>query len=217
MAARLEGCSLMERKPSHPDVTLALDAAQAGDPEAATRLLTLVYAELRAMAEAHLRQQPGHGAGHTLQPTALVHEAYLKLFGSSPVDWQGRAHFFGAAGRAMRQILVDQARRKTAAKRGGGRAPVGDIELLPDQTPAPEAGGVEIAIDPGLVQMDAALERLATEDPRKAEIVHLRYFAGLSAAQAALVLNISERTVEREWRFTKAWLKDAIARAGAQP
>ncbi|MGH7131222.1 MAG: ECF-type sigma factor [Phycisphaerales bacterium] len=199
---------------SNLDLTLALDAAHGGDPAAASRVLSLVYGELRAMAEAQLRQSPGHGVGNTLQPTALVHEAYLKLFGNGAVDWQGRAHFFGAAGRAMRQILVDQARRKGAAKRGGGggQRREGDVELLPDQTPAPGAT-FEITIQPGLVQMDEALERLHAEDPRKAEIVHLRYFAGLTSAQVAQVLNLSERTVEREWRFTKAWLKDQISRA----
>lgn len=205
----------MPHEQTNPDLTLALDAAHGGDAAAASRVLGLVYGELRAMAEAQLRQSPGHGAGNTLQPTALVHEAYLKLFGNGAVDWQGRAHFFGAAGRAMRQILVDQARRKGAAKRGGdGRRREGEVELLPDQTPAPGTA-FEITIQPGLVQMDEALERLHAEDPRKAEIVHLRYFAGLTSAQVALVLNLSERTVEREWRFTKAWLKDQIAQGSS--
>jgi RNA polymerase sigma factor (TIGR02999 family) len=143
--------------------------------------------------------------GSTLQTTALVHEAYLRLVGPVDPGWKGRSHFFGAAASAMRNILVEQARRKAAAKHGGGRQRVGLEE-------------VEIAFEgpsEDIVALDEALSRLEAQDPRKAEIVTLRYFAGLSQAETAAVLNVSERTIQRDWRYIKAWLRKEL-RGGAQ-
>ena len=184
------------------ELTLILQAAAAGDRSAAERVLPLVYDELRRLAAARLGRLP---AGQTLEPTALVHEAYLKLVGRGDPGWQGRAHFFGAAARAMRDILVDQARRKAALKRGGAGQ---RCEL------APELAQIEPPED--LLAVHEALQRLETEDPRKGEIVMLRYFAGLSAAETAAALDVSERTIEREWRYIKAWLRRQLA-AGSAP
>ncbi|MFO0847716.1 MAG: ECF-type sigma factor [Gemmataceae bacterium] len=177
-------------------VTQLLDAAAAGDPRAAADLLPLVYAELRQLAADQLaRERPGH----TLQPTALVHEAYLRLVGDHPpAGWNGRGHFFGAAARAMRQILVDAARAKGADKRGGDRerVPLAAADRpTPDPPPAAD-----------LLALDAALARLAARDPAKARLVELRYFAGLSVADAADVLGISEATAKRPGVYARAGL-----------
>ena len=173
---------------------MLLQAASSGDAGAASRLLPILYEELRRLAADRMRQAP---PGNTLQPTALVHEAYLRLVGGGDVGWNGRGHFFGAAARAMRDILVEQARRKAAARHGGGRerAPLVDVEIGLD-------GGGE-----DLVALDGALRRLEARDADKAQIVMLRYFAGLTTAQTAAALGVSERTVEREWRYIKAWLR----------
>ncbi len=180
-------------------VTRALRAAASGDPEAARDLLPLVYQELRDLARARLRRLP---PGQTLQATALVHEAYLRLTRGADPGWDGRAHFFGAAARAMRDILVEEARRKLALKRGGERARV-DLEAAePAFLPPPRE----------VLAVHEALRRLETEDPRKGEIVNLRYFAGLTAAEAALALGISVATLGREWRYIRAWLEREIRR-----
>jgi RNA polymerase sigma factor (TIGR02999 family) len=178
-----------------PDVTGLLQAAAAGDPSAAAHLLPLVYDELRKLAAAKMeREKPGQ----TIQATALVHDAYLRLVGADPDrDWNGRGHFFAAAAEAMRRILVEAARRKRAQKHGGGRE---RQELAADALAAPEP-------DVDLVALDAALDRLTAADPVKARLVELRYFAGLTGDQAAAVLGMSPSAADRLWVFTRAWLR----------
>lgn len=177
------------------DVTRILSAIEGGDPRAAERLLPLVYEELRRLAA----QRMAHEApGHTLQPTALVHEAYLRLVDSaSPGNWNSRGHFFGAAAEAMRRILVDGARRKGSEKHGGQAE---RVELREDQAAAPGR-----SVD--LLALDEALTRLAAHDPRKAEVVKLRYFAGLTIRQAADALGIAESTADADWAYAKSWLR----------
>jgi RNA polymerase sigma factor (TIGR02999 family) len=174
-------------------LTRVIRAINEGDPKAAAELLPLVYTELRKLARSLMAKTP---PGNTFQTTALVHEAYLRLVGNEDPGWNGRGHFFAAAAQAMRQILVDQARRKSSVKHGGGRRRVeaGDWEL-PIETPQ---------ID--ILALNEALERLEREEPRKARIVMLRYFAGLSEEETAAVLDLSLRTIQREWRFARALL-----------
>jgi RNA polymerase sigma factor (TIGR02999 family) len=176
------------------DVSVIIDAIQTGDPEAGAQLLPLVYDELRRLAAHRLALEP---PGQTLQPTALVHEAYLRLLGDN-VDrhWQGRAHFFGAAAQAMRRILVEKARSKSRRKRGGGmvRRELEQAELL---TPEPAED---------LVALDEALTLLADTDRTAADLVQLRYFGGLTIPEAAEVLGLSTRTAERIWTYARAWL-----------
>jgi RNA polymerase sigma factor (TIGR02999 family) len=175
------------------DVTHLLDAAAAGDPKAAADLLPLVYDELRKLAAARMAAE---SPGQTLQPTALVHEAYLRLVGGSqPQDWNGRGHFFGAAAEAMRRILVDQARRKQTDRHGGGRACV----ELPADLAAPED-----RLD--VVALDEALARLGRHDPDAARLVTLRYFGGLSHQDAAAALGLSRGAADRLWALARAWL-----------
>ncbi len=191
------------------DVTRLIDAAAAGDPAAAGEILPLVYAELRRLAADLLaRERPGQ----TLQPTALVHEAYLRLVGNDlpPDDWHGRGHFFGAAARSMRQILIDSARAKAAEKRGGRRDRVPLDALADPPAPAPPAAD-------DLLALDEALTRLAAADPAKARLVELRYFAGLSVADAAGILGISEATAKRHWVYARAWLYGQLAGAEKNP
>jgi RNA polymerase sigma factor (TIGR02999 family) len=175
------------------EVTHILSAIERGDAHAAEQLLPLVYDELRKFAAQKLSQEK---PGQTLQATALVHEAYLRLVGSGNArSWRDRRHFFTAAALAMRRILVDQARAKQALKRGGGQAlPVGDAELV-----APEAG-------PDLLVLDEALQRLEAEDLLAAQLVHLRFFAGLTSHDAAQALGISDRTAERVWHYARLFL-----------
>lgn len=180
------------------DVTRYLTAIEAGDPQAAANLLPLVYDELRKLAALRLTQER---PGQTLQATALVHEAYLRLLGpdGESLDWANRGHFFAAAAEAMRRILIDNARRKEAAKHGGGL----DRADLP----------LEIASQSGtdlegeLIALDQALSRLASQDPIKARLVELRYFGGLTGDQAAKALGISPKTADRHWAFARAWLR----------
>jgi RNA polymerase sigma factor (TIGR02999 family) len=188
--------------PEHPsdDVTAILRAAQGGDGEAAARLLPLVYDELRKLARARMAHLP---PGQTLQPTALVHEAYLRLLGKADLQVETRRHFFFAAARAMRDILVEQARAKAGPRRGGGRR----------REPLQETAAIEEPVPDEVLAVHEALAELEREDPLKAQIVQLRYFVGMSAAEAAAVLGLSERTLHRHWRFLKAWLK---GRLGAQ-
>lgn len=170
-----------------------IEAAGRGDRKAAGELLPTVYQELRRLAAARLAKLP---PGQTLQPTALVHEAYMQLVGSCDPGWDGRAHFFAAAAQAMRQILVDRARRRLSQKRGGGRRRVDLTDgALRYEPPADEVLGLHEAI-----------ERLQQQDPRKAEIVMLRYFAGLTREQTANAMNLSVRTVDREWKVLVALL-----------
>ena len=175
-------------------MTALLRAAQEGDESAAARLLPLVYEELRKLAKARMARLP---PGETLQPTALVHEAYLRLLGKADLRLEGRRHFFFAAARAMRDILVERARAKAGPKRGGGRLRV----ELKDDAAAAEPPAED------LLALNEALSELEKEDPLKAQIVQLRYFAGMSAEEAAQVLGMSERTLHRHWRFIKAWLR----------
>ena len=181
------------------DVTQILNAIEEGDPHAAEQLLPLVYAELRKLAaEKMVQEKPGH----TLQATALVHEAYLRLVDTEQAQrWNSRRHFFAAAAEAMRRILIGNARRKHAQKRGGHakRVDLDDIELA--ERPA---GGKLLALEDALV-------RLADKDPVKGELVKLRYFAGLTNQEAAAILGISTATADRYWAYARAWLQNEIA------
>ncbi len=189
------------------ETTRLLVALGEGDKAASARLLPILYTELRRLAEARLAKLP---RGQTLQATALVHEAYLRLVGTTDPGWNGKAHFFGAAAQAMRDILVEQARRKGRIKHGSGKKPV----PLDDQTP----DLLQISADPEeILSLDTALRRMTEEHPRAAEVVMYRYFAGLDSEQTASVLEISARTVERDWRFAKAWLRRAIEDLGGGP
>jgi RNA polymerase sigma factor (TIGR02999 family) len=181
------------------EVTRILIAIEQGDPHAIEQLLPLVYDELRQLAaEKMARESPGH----TLQPTALVHEAFLKLVGPAPsAAWNGRTHFYAAAAEAMRRILIDHARRKQRARHGGGRK----------RLDFPEAELVAEAPSHDLLALDEALTRFAAADPQKAELVRLRYFAGLTLEGAADLLGISRATAARHWAYARAWLFDAIA------
>ena len=178
-----------------PEVTRALAAIAGGDPQAAGQLLPLVYDELRRLAGRRLARQ---APGQALQPTALVHEAYLRLVGHDDPGWQNRGHFFAAAAQAMRRILIESARRKHRLRHGGGRARVD----LADHLPAPLA--LDDRVD--LLALDEALARLAREDPDKARLVELRFFTGLSVEQAAAVLHVSRATADRWWTYARAFL-----------
>ncbi len=185
------------------EVTRLLHEWRDGDQEALAKLTPLVYGELRRLARRYLRDER---AGHTLQGTALVHEAYVRLVGQTGPDWQSRAHFFGVAARLMRQILVDHARKTTAAKRGGGARPVSLAEAA--------VFSPERAAD--LVALDDALEALAGFDPRKGRLVELRYFAGLQIEEIAEVERASTSTVRRQLRTAEAWLHREMTRNSNQ-
>jgi RNA polymerase sigma factor (TIGR02999 family) len=182
------------------EVTGLLQAWRRGDPEAGERLLGIVYAELQRIARRHLARE---NRGHTLQTTALVHEAYLRLLGQRGVDWGDRAHFFAIASTMMRRILVDHARARLSGKRAHREAP------LSVATGLPAAGGREVE----LLDLDRALDLLAGEQPRTARIVEMRFFGGLENSEIAAVLELSERTVEREWSYARAWLRRELTRA----
>lgn len=180
------------------EVTHILSAIQAGDPKAAAELLPLVYDELRKLAAARMASEK---PGQTLQPTALVHEAYLRLVGGAqPQDWNGRGHFFAAAAEAMRRILINRARDRGTLKRGGAWQRV-DLAALAE--PA-------TATDDDLLALDEALARLAVRHPQATELVKLRFFAGMSLHEAAAALAIAPRTADRLWAFARAWLADAL-------
>ncbi|WP_165251529.1 sigma-70 family RNA polymerase sigma factor [Paludisphaera soli] len=184
------------------DVTRILSAIEPNDPQAADRLLPLVYGELRRLAARRLAcEKPGQ----TIQATALVHEAYVRLVGSEDPGWDGRGHFFAAAAEAMRRILVENARRKRAEKHGGllERRGLDEVDIA---APAPSEE---------LLALDEALARLEAEDPPKARLVKLRYFAGFSEEDAANALGISRATVQRHWRYAKAWLHGELRGAEA--
>jgi len=182
------------------DVTRLLEHVRQGDERADERLMAAVYEELRGLASARLAKEQ---AGQTIQATALVHEAYLRLFGDEPKDWKGRRYFFAACAEAMRRILVERARAKGRLKRGGQR----------ERVPLEEAAVLAEEPSVDLLALDEALEALAGEAPRKAELVKLRYFTGLTMEEAALALGVSKPTAERDWTFAKAWLYDRM-RAG---
>jgi RNA polymerase sigma factor (TIGR02999 family) len=184
------------------DVTRVLAAIQAAQPDAAGQLLPLVYDELRRLAAYRLA---GERQEHTLQPTALVHEAWLKIEGQNQRTWQGRQHFFAAAAEAMRRILVDRARRRQAAKRGAGAERV-DADEVDIPAPAP---------DEQLLAVNEALAKLAAVDARKAELVKLRYFVRMSFEEAAEVLGIAVPTAKQWWAYARAWLR--VELAGTHP
>jgi RNA polymerase sigma factor (TIGR02999 family) len=185
------------------EVTRILSAIQQGDLHAAGQLLPLVYDELRKLAAQRLAQEK---PGQTLEATALVHEAYLRLMGTpaegAAPEWSGRAHFFAAAAEAMRRILVEKARRNRRPKHGGGRPRV-DIKLADIVSPMP---------DEDLLALDEAMTRLAAEDPIRARLVHLRFYAGLSNEDAAQLLGISAATAKRYWRYARAWLHREVSK-----
>lgn len=182
-----------------PEQTTELLAAISdGDREAADRLMTLLYEEFRRLAARYLNRER---SDITLQPTALVHEAFLRLVNQQNVDWQGRTHFFAIGAQAMRRILVDHARRKQSEKHGGGRH---RIELDDQMT-------ISKKRDEDLLAIDDALEVLSKIDPRQAKIVELRFFGGLTVAEVAEVLGVSKRTVENEWTMVRAWLRRELS------
>jgi RNA polymerase sigma factor (TIGR02999 family) len=184
------------------EVTPLLSAIEAGNTRAADQLLPLVYEELRKLAAAKMaREQPGQ----TLQPTALVHEAWLRLVGDQAPQFDGRGHFFGAAAEAMRRILIDRARQKRSLKRGAGAQRV-DLDQL-DQLSVAAA-----ADDETLLAIDEALTKLAGVDPESAEFIKLRFFAGMTNEEAALAQGIPERTARRHWSFARAWLYRELRR-----
>jgi RNA polymerase sigma factor (TIGR02999 family) len=183
-------------EPVSGDITLLLRRAGLGDAQAADQILPLVYEELRKLAAVKMARE---SAGQTLQPTALVHEAWLRLGGSAQPDWRNRAHFFAAAAEGMRRILIDNARRKQAVRHGG------ELEKV-----SASATGFDVANpqldDADLLRLSDALDRLAKHDPRKAELVKHRYFVGLSLEEVAGVMGISERTAKRDWAYARIWL-----------
>jgi len=192
--------SMSDAEPS--PVTRILQEIAGGDPRSAEQLLPCVYSELRTLARALIADFP---PGNTLQPTALVHEAYLRLVGKADPGWNGRGHFFGAAARAMRRILVEQARRKAALKRGGGQKRIDADEFeIPIESPVED-----------ILALDTALGILSTLDERKTRVVELRFLVGLDIAETAEVLGVSEPTVERDWRFARAFLYDQLRSSAA--
>ena len=177
------------------DVTRILNSLDSGDPKAAEELLPLVYQELRRLAASKMASQP---PGQTIQATALVHEAFIKLSGDGERRWKDSRHFFAAVAEAMRSILIDRVRRKRAARRGGGKQdlPLDSIEIQ-----------VESSTDQDtLLKVNEALDQLEAEDPMKAQVVKLRFFVGLSNQEIAEILNVTTRTVERVWAYSRAWL-----------
>jgi RNA polymerase sigma factor (TIGR02999 family) len=188
------------------DVTGLLIAWSDGDSAALETLLPIVYAELRRQARRALRRE---AAGHTLQPTALVHEAYLRLVDQRPSRWQGRSQFYGVAARCMRQVLVDAARTRRAKKRGGGAESL-RLSEVEELIATPAEGGESPGDD--VLALDEALNRLAAIDPDQARLVELRYFAGLTLDDTAAALGVSPATVSREWTVARRWLRRELAR-----
>ncbi len=183
---------------AHPSVTLLLQAASEGDRTAFERLLEVVYNELHHIAQARMR---GERKDHTLQATALIGEAYVRLLGREDIQWSGRAHFFRAASEAMRKILIDHARARGADKRGGGKAAL-RISNLADLAACDDPAG--------FLALDDAMLRLDNVDQQAAAVVRLKFYAGVNDEGVAAALGISERTVRREWAFARAWLRDAL-------
>jgi len=179
------------------DITYVLQAIGRGQGHAADELLPLVYEELRRLAVARMAHE---AAGQTLQPTALVHEAWLRLVADGEKSWQNRAHFFGAAAEAMRRILIENARRKSRLKRGGGlaRLDIDSVELA------------ETTADDKILLIDEALQKLQSEDPERARVVVMKFFGGLTNQEVAESLGVTERTVERQWAYAKTWIFQCI-------
>jgi len=199
-----ENCEASSPARDCPEITRLLVDWQNGDQRALDRLMPIVYDELRRIAARHLHSER---PGHTLQTTALVHEAYLRLVDETRVHWQGRAHFFGVAATLIRNILVDHARSQKAAKRGGG---AGKLQLE-------EAFAVPIDNAPAILAVDDALQALGKIDRQQSRIVELRFFAGLTIEETAEVLGISPSTVKRDWILAKAWIYRALSQSSAQP
>ncbi len=185
-----------------PDITIILDKIERGEAQAADQLLPLVYEELRKLAAAKMA---GEAAGHTLQPTALVHEAWLRLGGDAQPDWKNRAHFFASAAEAMRRILIDRARHRLAQRHGGDFART-HADAIDREVASPMAQDAE------LLDVHEALDALARHDARKAELVKQCYFVGLTLIEASTVLGISEPTARRDWSYARAWLFTEIKR-----
>src|SRR5437764_14266236 len=183
------------------NVTLLLKELREGNGEAANRLMPLIYKELRRLAGSYMQRER---TGHTLQATALVNEVYMRLAGGEPVPWQNRAHFFAIAAHAMREVLLDYARRHNAGKRGGKDAQQVEIDV--------ELRGVSPKIE-NVIAIDEALARLERIDPRQSRLIELRFFAGLSVEEASEVMGVSPVTIKREWRSAKAWLHRELAPA----
>lgn len=198
----MAGKSMIPRPKQAHDVTQLLKNWEGGDPEASARLMPLVYEELRRLARSYLQRERGD---HTLQATALVHEAYLRMVDDKRTTWTDRAHFYGIAARVMRRILVEHARAHNAAKRGGleQRLSLDEARDLPTTKPV------------DLVALDGALENFARVYPRKSEVVELKFFGGLEAKEISEVLQVSEKTVLRDWSFAKLWLCRALSENGA--
>jgi RNA polymerase sigma factor (TIGR02999 family) len=195
---RTPGCAA-----SPPNVTRLLSEAAEGKPHAARELLPLVYRSLRDLAERQMRQERSE---HTLQATALVHEAYVRLVGDGQCGWDGRAHFYAAAAEAMRRILIEHARRVGAKKRGGGfKRGIANVADLAHEETLGEA-----------LEIDAAIEALREDDPRAASVVHLRFYTGLSIDETAAVLGVAPSTVDREWRYARSWLLRYLQRVDDQ-
>lgn len=190
----------MSSREEATEILMALGQPTSASDRSPEELLPLVYDELRALARSFLARER---VGHTLQPTALVHEAFLRLVDQRRVNWKGRAHFFAVAAQMMRRVLVDSARKKKASKRGGGWERV---------SLSNEPGGPELLVEEVLA-LDAALTKLAELDPRQARVVELRFFAGLGSAETADLLGVSKRTVEGDWTHARTWLKRELARA----
>jgi len=182
------------------DITIVLDAMNRGECQASEQLLPLVYQELRNLAAARMLQE---SSGHTLQPTALVHEAWLRLVGSGHQDWKGRAYFFAAAAEAMRRILVEHARRKARLKHGGGQERL-NVDNMDLAGPMP---------DEKILLVNEALEQLEQSHPERARVVVLKYFGGLTNQEVAATLGIGERSVDRHWVCAKAWLFQSLQRS----
>lgn len=191
-------------QPGREELTSALKAAVEGDEQAAAQVFRVVYSELRDLARAWMNHTP---PGQTLQPTALVHETFVRLMGRDPSGWENRAHFFFAASRAMRDILVERARAKARLKRGGGRRRV-DLDNLVVAVDAPEYD---------LLALDEALSHFESQYPREHRIVMLRFFAGMTNEQTARAIDVPLRTVERDWRFARAWLRQTLQSDGPVP
>jgi RNA polymerase sigma factor (TIGR02999 family) len=185
---------------SHTEITLLLNELQNGNKESINKILPLVYNELRRLASKYLKKEYSN---RTIQTTELVHEAYLKLIGSNEVSWQNRTHFFGIAANAMRQILVDYARKRKAGKRGEGK----------DNISLDDAPTISVQTDEQILALDNALKKLETVDERSCKIVELRYFSGLTIEETAEFLEISPATTKRDWNFAKAWLYREIKSA----
>ena len=183
------------------DITLMLQAVARGERGVSSDLLPLVYDELRQLAAARMARE---AAGHTLQPTALVHEAWLRLVGGGESSWENRAHFFGAAAEAMRRILIENARRKSRLKHGGGQG----------RTNIDEIDVAETIPDDSILLIDEALERLKLQDPETAQVVLLKFFGGLTNEEIVSITGTSDRTVRRQWNYAKAWLYKSIRKPG---